>query len=87
MRRKLRLEERSVPEPNTGCWVWLGNLDSEGRARYGQQFVGRLLILGDRADKRPVLHRCGHRWCVNPEHLALGKGRRGAWEVRRGRLR
>lgn len=41
-----RIERMSVPEPNTGCWLWLGALGDPG---YGKLGVGRRHLSAHRA--------------------------------------
>lgn len=75
------LRHRIAPEPNSGCWLWTGVIQSRG---YGTCYVGT-----GRADQRlRVAHRviyerlvglvpeglvldhlCRVRSCVNPAHL------------------
>ena len=73
-----------VPEPNSGCWIWIGPLFTNG---YGSICVGgrnnRKNHLAHRVSyalhygKYPprakvVMHKCDVKCCVNPEHLTLG---------------
>ena len=68
----------SIPEPNSGCWLWLGNTNSAG---YGRTKIGGMYISAHRASywvfvcepKNEVLrHTCNTKLCVNPEHLVDG---------------
>jgi hypothetical protein len=72
--------ERIMPEPSSGCWLWVGSV---GRDGYGTVYDGlsrywrahRLSWDQNRGEiplGMHVLHRCDIPTCVNPEHLFLG---------------
>lgn len=72
-----RFEEKYIPEPNSGCWLWIGTLDYFG---YGVLHVKRKNIKAHRVSyalhKGPTIkgleiqHSCDVRCCVNPDHLS-----------------
>ena len=74
-----RLLERSIPEPNSGCWLWLASVVPGG---YGQMWNGdknvrapRLSYLLHKGDFDPsliVMHKCDNPFCINPDHLTVG---------------
>jgi len=72
-------QDRLIPEPNSGCWLWEGSVDGSGYGMVNRK--GKILkvhrlaweasngpILGDLW----VLHRCDVPACCNPAHLFLG---------------
>lgn len=68
-----------VPEPNSGCWLWIGATDKDGygvfRFRSKQMKAHRvawLLNRGEIDDGSCVCHRCDTPPCVNDEHLFVG---------------
>lgn len=75
-----RFEEKTIPEPNSGCVLWLGAYrPPEG---YGVIRVDRRLVQATHIalllDNRPVpdrmqaLHTCDNPFCVNAQHLFIG---------------
>ena len=75
-----RLEARTVPEPNTGCWLWFGAMNGVGYgiltiSRDGWQrpaLAHRLSYeqtYGPIPDGLVVDHLCRVPRCINPKHL------------------
>lgn len=84
------IEQRSIPEPMSGCWIWLCSFKPNG---YGQAWDGERVVWAHRlafeAFNGPipagalVQHRCDQPWCVSPLHLHLGTDATNAWDKQR----
>lgn len=77
---KSSIEQKSVPEANTGCWNWVGAYDKDG---YGLvQVYGKLrrahrvsyeVYSGKTLENSVwVIHSCDNPSCVSPYHLSEG---------------
>jgi DNA-binding transcriptional regulator YiaG len=69
----------SIPEPNSGCWLWLGSVKPKGygAARWQRRnYRAHRLAWLERHGAIPaglfVCHRCDVPACINPDHLFLG---------------
>jgi hypothetical protein len=68
--------ENYVPEPNTGCWLWLGttfplgyaNVRFGGKSRLAHRVMYEL-VNGPIPDGLQLDHLCRVRSCINPAHL------------------
>lgn len=69
-------EDKFIPEPNSGCWLWTASLDKHGygQVRHGNT-TGRAHRVIYEAERGPIPfglvldHKCRNPVCVNPDHL------------------
>ena len=76
-----RLLEKMIPEPNSGCWLWIASCT---RAGYGHMWNGLRFVYAHRLSYliyvggyskwhgHLVGHRCDVPHCINPDHLFAG---------------
>lgn len=80
--RKKRIEESIresvMPEPNNGCFLWIGELSpgGYGRKRYlGKRLYAHRLVYemehGEIPKDMTIDHLCRVRSCVNPKHMEV----------------
>lgn len=70
------LADRTAYEPNTGCWLWIGNVNVHGYGvlnvdgkRQRAHRVAYQLEVGPVPEGKVLDHLCRVRCCVNPSHL------------------
>lgn len=74
-----QLERNSIPEPNSGCLLWMGAASNSGHGRmrienrwHSPHRVAWTTANGPIPDGLHVLHKCDVGVCINPQHMYLG---------------
>lgn len=90
-----RFERKYIPEPNSGCWLWIGNLFVSGGygdfKDNGKRVRAHVYSYKIHKGKIPVgkfiLHTCDMPCCVNPDHLYAGTPKQNTDDcIRRNRF-
>lgn len=73
-----RFDLSFIPEPNSGCWIWMRGISSTGYGAfcidgktYGAHRISYELYKGAIPIRKQLDHLCRVRSCVNPDHLEI----------------
>jgi len=74
-KRIIKFEDSYIPEPNSGCWLWIDKIDKDGYGEMRSHRAHRFsfeLYKGQIPEGLYILHKCNIPSCVNPDHLYPG---------------
>lgn len=81
-----RIERYIERIPFSGCWIWMGCLDTHGYGQTTSLLAHRVIykhLRGQIPSGKELDHLCRIRCCVNPDHLEVVTKEinqaRGAW--------
>lgn len=74
------LLDLAIPEPNSGCYLWLGTIASrdygqlydDGHKTYAHRLSWSLANNCEIPEGMKICHKCDVTLCINPYHLFLG---------------
>lgn len=76
-------QRRIQVDPDTGCWLWLGRLNSKG---YGPHRRVYERLVGPLAADQVLDHLCRVRACCNPAHVEPVTNQENSQRGEKGRL-
>lgn len=89
------IESRSIPVPECGCILWLGNVNEQGYGRIssrGNWFLAHRIAFeiatgAEVPSGLGVCHKCDTPLCINPAHMFVGTQRENMLDAtRKGRM-
>jgi HNH endonuclease len=73
-----RLQSKIIPEPMTGCWIWIGCRNQDGYGRVWNPYKQKIesahqatyrFFVGEIPLGKELDHDCRLRCCANPGHV------------------